>query len=364
MSTVGTAVAVGGLAAGFVLLSRTPRVRATTGMTGDGLISVIVPARDEEVSLPRLLASLAEQDIGQGGFEVVVVDDGSTDRAAAIARAARARVVSVDGPPPGWTGKAWACDVGVRAASGRLLVFLDADTRLAADGLRRLAAEHGREAPDGLLSVQPYHVTERAYEQLSAVCNIVPVMAAGLAAARPARSCRVAFGPCLVTTPDALRAAGGFESVRAEVVEDAALAARFRALGRRVHCRLGGDSVQFRMYSGGVRSLYEGWVKSLAGGSVRAGALPTAGAVLWVSGALAVSVALLRPEPIALGLWVAYAAQTWWMLRRLGRFRWWVAPAFPLPTLAFVVCFAASAAHRLTGRRVRWRGRRVPLGSG
>ncbi|MGH9060548.1 MAG: glycosyltransferase, partial [Acidimicrobiales bacterium] len=113
-------------------------------------VSVIVPARDEAASLPHLLASLAAQTEPAG--EVIVVDDGSRDDTAALAAAAGVTVVPAGEPPPGWAGKPWACHVGSEAASGDVLVFLDADVTLAPDGLGRLAARSGRAGRE-LLSV-------------------------------------------------------------------------------------------------------------------------------------------------------------------------------------------------------------------
>ncbi len=86
-------------------------------------ISVIVPARDEAARLPRLLDSLAAD---AQPYEVLVVDDRSTDGTAAVARAAGATVVPAE-RPAGWSGKAYACWAGAQAAQGDLLVFLDAD---------------------------------------------------------------------------------------------------------------------------------------------------------------------------------------------------------------------------------------------
>jgi len=316
-----------GLAAGTALLWRLPALP-----DGDGAasVSVIVPARDEARRLPPLLASLARQTLRP--HEVIVVDDASSDGTAAVAEAHGARVVRGEGPPDGWRGKPWACELGVRAATGDVLVLLDADVRLAPDALARLVAEHRRDA-GALVSVQPFHVTERPYEQLSAIPNVVSAMAS--------RGSKVAFGPCLVTSRGALRAAGGFESVRGEIVEDAALAARYE----RVRLFFGGEVVAFRMYEEGPDQLFQGWTKNLAGGARRAAVLPTLGAAVWVTGALAAAVSVL---------YLAYALQLAWALRRLGRFRWWAWAAYPVPVVGFVLLFLASVVGR---RRVRWRGR-------
>jgi glycosyltransferase involved in cell wall biosynthesis len=89
-------------------------------------VSIIVPARNEARNLPRLLPTLLSQ--AYPDFEVLVVDDASTDETAALAARAGARVLSTSGPPPGWTGKCNACWQGAQAARGEWLLFVDADT--------------------------------------------------------------------------------------------------------------------------------------------------------------------------------------------------------------------------------------------
>ena len=230
---------------------------------------------------------------------------------------------------------------------------------MAPDGIARLVHAHDTMAADGLLSVQPFHRVERVHEELSAVCNVVPVLASGMAAPGAWRS-SVAFGPCLLTRPDALWAAGGFDAVRREVVEDAALASPTARVGRSVRCLGGGGTVSFRMYPDGIGSLAEGWTKSLAGGAQGAALVPTLGAALWVTAGLAIIAAVARdPGPSTAAASVAFSGQLWWMLRRLGSFHWLTAVLFPIPLLAFVGLFARSLLLRLAGRPVRWRGRRV-----
>ena len=275
-------VAFVGWVSGWLLASRMPCLPHRRYGGSTRRLSVVIPARDEEHSLPRLLQSLATQ--SRTVDEVIVVDDESSDGTADSARRAGATVVSTEGPPEGWTGKTWACERGRQQATGELLVFLDADTWLAADALDRIDETHARQAAAGLLSIQPFHVTKRTHEQLSAGCNVVAVLASGIGL-RPHSNTTVAFGPCLAVTSEALANVGGFASVRRDVVEDIALANRFRARRLPVRAVLGRGAVSFRMYPTGLRSLVEGWTKNLAVGSSRAPLVSTVGAVMWVTGA-------------------------------------------------------------------------------
>lgn len=336
-----------------------------------GDVSVVVPARDEEGTLPALLASLRDLDLGVR--EVLVVDDASRDATATVARDAGAVVLPAGAPPVGWTGKAWACDVGARASRGDLLLFLDADTTLAPDALGGLLEVHARYG--GLVSVQPFHTVVRAYEQLSAYFNAVAVLASGAFRRRPGGR-PMAFGPCLLTSRADYERAGGHAAVRAEILDDVQLAAAYQRAGLPVRCLVGGPSVRMRSYPGGIRQLADGWTKNFASGASAAAPGPTLGAVAWIGLHHAVAVgAVLAVAETAIGdvagaqghpavwalAWVVVAAQLRSLLGRLGSFRWWSWLLFPVPLLAFDVIFARSLAGTVVRRSVRWRGREVRL---
>jgi 4,4'-diaponeurosporenoate glycosyltransferase len=344
-------------------------------------VSVVVPARDEEQTLPLLLDSVRRQ--GPAVTEVIVVDDASRDATAEVARAGGARVLPAGTPPPGWTGKAWACHSGAGAATGDLLLFLDADTVLAPGALAGLLDAHAGRG--GLVSVQPHHVVERPYEQLSAYFNVVAVMASGAftrstGADRPARPGDrppMAFGPCLLTSRAGHQEVGGHAAVRADILDDAALAAAYGRAGLPVWCAVGGDAVRMRSYPGGLRQLAAGWTKNIASGASAAAPSASAATVAWISAHHAVAVGALtslatsltgRGGSLVAGsalLWaVAYvgvALQLRWVLRRAGSFRWWAWALFPVTLLAFDLVFARSLALTVVRRSVPWRGRDVSL---
>ena len=311
--------------------------------------ALIVPARDEALVLPALLASLAGQ--LREGDELVVVDDASADETAAAARLGGARVVAAPALAAGWTGKASACSAGATATTAPVVVFLDADVVLVPGALDLVvaAAAAGR---DGLVTVQPWHAMHRPYEQLSVPFNLVALAGSGLTApwGRRVRP-RVAYGPVLATTRVAYEAVGGHAhpDVRGSIVDDVALARRYDG---RVTVAAGRPLATFRMYPAGVRQLVEGWTKNIAAGASSAPWWALALTVGWVW-------SMIGAPAAGWWCWLLSAAQVWVLGRRVGAVRWWAALLAPALAVWFLAVLAVSSWRRVRGRPVRWRGRDV-----
>ena len=319
------------------------------GLTG---VSVIVPARNEAENLGRLLPSL-----GGTGAEVIVVDDQSSDGTGDVARRHGATVVATEGPPEGWTGKAWACATGVDAADGELLVFLDADVVVEPGGLGRVVAEQRRRG--GLVSVLPWHDVPRPHEQLSAMFNLVaPMSVDAFTPLGERRRARGSFGPCIAVDRDLYERSGGHgaPNVRGAVLDDVELARAVHAVGEDVHLFGGrGSGLRFRMYPTGLAPLVEGWTKNFAGGATTTHPVTVLLIVGWLSGLIA---APFDPGPYGL-VYAAYAAQFLVLLRRVGGYWPLTALTFPIAVGFFVVVFARSAVRTFVRREVRWRGRSI-----
>jgi len=347
------------LGLGSLLLCRlSSRVSLPLRGSGPLDLAVVVPARNEAETLPGLLRSLADQE--RPAAEVVVVDDGSTDATAAVAKAGGARVVSAPPPPAGWNGKQWACHLGFGLTSSEVVCFLDADVELAPDALARVAAEV--EARGGLVSVQPWHHTGSAAEGLSLFPNLVSMMgvdAFGLLRGRIAPT--GAFGPVLAARRvDHIRA-GGHEAVRAAAMEDVALAGSYRRAGLPVTVFAGRGLATFRMYRGGVRSIFEGWLKGLGDGARRVRPPTLLAVAVWISGAASAPLLLVSRPALGAVLWAAYAAQLAWLSGRIGRFGVWSWVLFPIPLTFFLVALGRSTLAVLLHREVTWKGRRLKV---
>jgi glycosyltransferase involved in cell wall biosynthesis len=225
-------------------------------------ISVIVPARDEEASLGGCLQSL----VAQAGvpFEIIVVDDGSTDRTPALARSfPGVRVIEAGELPAGWSGKNHAMSVGAHEARGRFLLFTDADTVHLPGSLARTLLE-AQQRGAALLSYSPAQEVHGVWQKA-----VMAVIFAELAITYrpaevndPATRVAAANGQYLLISRAAYDAVGGHAAVRASLLEDVALARAVKASGRRIFFRYGPDAVRTRMYRS-FSQLREGWTKNL-----------------------------------------------------------------------------------------------------
>jgi len=340
-----------GLAAGIVAFGRTRRLPAEPA--GAAPITIVVPARNEHLSLGNLLGDLAGA--RPAGSRVIVVDDHSVDDTAAIAASHDfVEVVAAPELPSGWCGKPWACHTGAGLVDDGIIVFLDADVRVAPGALAAVAAE--TERAGGLVSVQPRHEVRRPYEHLSALFNVVALMGAGAGRRRPSG----VFGPVLASSVLDYRASGGHAAVSGAVVEDLALADRYRDAGLAISLFVGGRDIRFRMYPRGLSQLVEGWTKNFASG---AGATPPVRLALiagWVSALVSITVNVGGSAAFA-ALYVLAVVQLAVLFRRVGNYSIATALAFPALVVFFVGVFAWSAYRTLVRRTVSWSGRDIAI---
>lgn len=357
-----------GWALGWVAFGRIRYPVVTKAPIEPPAMAIVIPARNEERRLPLLLSDLAGY--RPPGSRVIVVDDASTDGTAEVAAEHDfVAVVRTEDPPPGWFGKPWACQTGADLTDTPLLCFLDADVRVLPGTLELLADRALHRG--GLVSMQPWHATERAYEQASALFNVISVMGVGMGAGitgRPAAPVG-AFGPMMATMRSDYDHVGGHAAVAAEVVEDIALAEVYREHDREVTLLPGRGLASYRMYPDGIGSLVEGWSKNFVLGA-RATPLPVMAMVfVWLATMGNMAGYLAEGLSGGVGLWgpaVAWAAFTTQlrsMFRVVGSFGWLTALLFPLLLAVFFLVFFRSLWLTLVRRQVRWRGRSLPLGS-
>ncbi len=330
--------------AGFVVASRFSASPAGSRPAARRRVSVIIPARNEAHNLPALLQSLARQE--EKPDEILVVDDGSTDDTAAVARSHGATVISSAPLPDGWRGKTWACHQGARAATGDLFCFIDADTWFEPGGFGRLLDMY----PGGAFSVLPYHAVRRPYESLSLFFNFS--MAAGTVP-------RGLAGQCLLVGRAEYWKSGGHESVSGRVLENFRLAEGFNEAGIPVASVTGCGIISFRMYPHGLTSLVEGWTKGFASGAGRTPPRVLLLVVAWMTGLMLpiIGAAVTGNWLMWVGAHLLAAVQTGVLVRRLGSFHPAAILFYPIPLVFFFSVFAWSALR--SGKKVTWKGRSI-----
>lgn len=247
------------------------------------VVSVIIPARNEAVSLGTCLESLvaqARKKVFSGSaepaqrslvsdegieYEIIVVDDGSTDRTVDVAQSYQVvRVVKAGELPRGWYGKSNACMKGASVARGRWLLFTDADTFHKPGSLARSVAE-AEEHGAALLSYSPQQEVHSLGERM-----LMPLVFAELACVYepkqvndPESPVAAANGQFLLISREVYDAVGGHAAVADDLLEDVALAGLVKQSARRLRFRYGGEMVRTRMYRS-FSQMCEGWTKNLA----------------------------------------------------------------------------------------------------
>ncbi len=368
-----------------------PSVQAAlTPERGDGPaaefeVTVIVPARDEERNLPGCLESLLRQT--EPGFalgrqwEIVVVDDGSSDRtrvlaedlfAAEVGRGPESATGLVVMEAPAWTagsagsgmtGKSAACWAGSQVARGAWLLFTDADTLHELGSVSRSLREAERHGV-ALLSYSPRQIVQGLLQR-----TVMPLIFSELASVYPPAKVNDAGSPLaaangqfLLVEREAYIDAGGHRAAGMNVVEDVALARSVKRAGKAIRLRAAPEALSARMYAT-TGEMVAGWTKNLAS------LMPSpVGLALW----RVLDILLLAGLPVIALVWPGLI---WWQqaaiwlvwARTLLRFYTRVARAHAgaldtaisplgLPLLVFLL-LRSTVQHRMR-HEVVWKGRR------
>jgi chlorobactene glucosyltransferase len=341
----------------------------------EGAVSVIIPARNEEMNIERVVRSVARQGSVR---EMIVVDDASTDRTPEILAGLcreipQLRTLRLDSLPAGWIGKTHAASAGAENTTGEWLLFTDADTEHLPGSLEAMLLRAWEEKA-GLLSLSPGQQTLTWWEK-----SIIPYVFVQLAltfpfeeVSDPASPRAAANGQFLLVRRSVYNEVGGFEAVRGEILDDVALARRVKRCGGRLVFLPGAEWVRTRMYSS-FGEMWQGWSKNL---------YLLYGSNLWPV-LKALSAALVLDVLVPLGFVVlAILAGLWevtgWMLlaallcfggavlrqwsygrnlQRLGFERRLAAYQFAGAALFSLLLLNSVRAYRLAGG-VHWKGRR------
>jgi glycosyltransferase involved in cell wall biosynthesis len=235
--------------------------------TSAPLVSMIIPARNEEKNIANCLEHLLNQTYPN--CEVIVVDDRSSDRTPQILEDFKKnsrlvfKMIRIDKLPSGWTGKNYAVFTGSRAANGEWFLFTDADTTHKPESLETAMALCAERKID-FLTLAPEVESKSFWED-----TVQPLAVGSLALwfdpdkiNDPKNPIVLANGQYLLIRREAYEKVGGNESVKDRVVEDVELAKKMRAAGYLVQFLDGTRLYSTRMYSS-LREIKTGWIRIL-----------------------------------------------------------------------------------------------------
>lgn len=233
------------------------------------VVSVLIPARDEEWNIRECLDSVRLQ---PGVREVIVYDDHSADRTRAVVEVAaaqdgRIRLARTEALRPGWYGKPFACSRLAAEAKGDWLLFLDADARLAAGAMAGMLAEAQHRGITMLSCWPRLEMRTFAERLLMPLLNFVvfTMYPAPLAAWRRDASLGIAHGACILCERRSYESVGGHAAVASEIFEDTRLSQVWRERGAQSLCLDGQRVVRARMYAG-AREIWHGFRKNFRAG--------------------------------------------------------------------------------------------------
>lgn len=341
------------------------------------LVSIILPARNEERNINTCLSSL----LGQcyANLEVIMVDDESTDRTAELAQAPASRdsrLTIIEGTPlpRGWIGKNHAVYQAMQRAKGDWLLFTDADTVHSPQALASALDLAVREKADMLCLFSHQH-QDTFWEKVVQPAVLLAIFALGGTAqeANDPRSPVVKTnGQFMLIRRDVYESIGGHEAFKGDIVEDLALARNVKRAGFRLLLADGRALVTTRMYAS-LKEIWQGWSKNMCSadtGESRLqrmtmytlyGLVSTAPLVVLVwSGAAFV----MTPDPLVAVAGLQSAAQISFLVllrvkvNRLFKVRPWYALGHPLAGAVFLAMLIGCGLRALVRRSVVWKGRR------
>ena len=331
-------------------LSQLPQAISETRLPS---LSIIVPARNEAANLKQLLPSLGAVSY-DGTWEVIVVDDNSTDDTARIAQSYGVRVLQLSELPEGWAGKTHACHQGALAANGQWLLFTDADTIHHSCGPAWAVTFATRRQIDGL----SIFFKQNCSGTLDALALSVAFagLFVGLSPNSPTLN-----GQYILLRHDVYWGSGGFSTVAGESMEDLALGHHLRKMNYQVPLLRSDEVATVQMYQD-AGTLWHGLTR-MGAGSLRWMGMRSLMTALFITSVMVPVLALLnavvlgRQRRRALISWLVVALSFVPWARRFGA--GWLALLAPIGALIVQIAAVWGLVRRIFGRGTHWKGRQV-----
>ncbi|WP_339809899.1 glycosyltransferase family 2 protein [Paenibacillus sp. FSL R7-0189] len=350
-----------GCLSGFILFRKNILAADHEHFQGPEKLSIIIPARNEEYNLRFLLDSLQLQTVTP--YEIIVVDDFSEDRTKEIAESYGVKVIANSSLPEGWTGKSWAVWNGYLQASGDIFAFLDADIRLKPNALASLLK--ARELSKGVISVVPFHHTEKLFEKLALIMNMLGILTF-TSVFEKNNAKKGLYGSCILALRQDYEKVNGHQSIRSEVLDDLSLGEKFIAAGVPIRNFIGYGLVSFRMYPKGIKSEIEGFSKGAVLSTSTLSPRTIIPIALWVVGLIISETVFIFANtswglPLLIG-YLLYMFQLFYFIKYVGGFGIVIPVFHVVATLFFILIMLYSIYQVVFLRHVSWKGRHIQVG--
>ncbi len=362
-----------------------PRLEPETDRLPEGteapLVSVIIPARNEERNIEACLRSFLDQTYPN--LEIIVYNDRSEDGTEAVARRVaeeaekgeegkNIKIINGESLPEGWVGQIWGNVRGAEAAKGRWLLFTDADTQHSPRQVEAAVSYCLRENAD-FLSLYPAMEAKSIWERIVQpfVFWSYWLWYSPAAVANPRSEKATASGVFIMARRETYEESGGWEKVKDCIPDDFAFAESVKHSGGRTHMILGVKTMKVRMYRD-LAEIWEGWNRYFLSGMDNSVPLAVVSLIYYVGFNIlpfaVLPVALLAGKSlIALSSAAAAGGLLYSRIRsnRLFHVEWWSALLHPAASLIVTAVVLNSLYRRFTGRGIRWKDRvYVPVESG
>lgn len=317
------------------------------------LVSVIIPARNEEKSLPKLLESLLKADYPN--YEILVVDDHSEDLTYELAGKFPVTVIRAPLKPDGWIGKSWACYIGSCFANGELFLFTDADTVHTSTGLRE-AVVSLLSSKAVLLSAPSFHQNNYWWEKLLGPFHFLITIAA-TPFNKPNLKNPYAIGQYLLFEKEFYLSIGGHTAISGSLAEDVDLARMTIANGGHYQLHTHSRLYEVQMYNN-FTEFISGWSRL-----IRIGMQYMEISSMIISTLAIFALFSIFHEIGSVIYWVPTLLTLiciWQVQQATGYYSIWGIIFFPLGLVLFMLLGIWAVISQVLHLPLKWRGRMYP----
>ena len=327
--------------------------------SGD-LVSVLIPARNEENNIVNILTDLINQD--HENVEIIVFNDQSEDNTAAIVNSfiekdKRITLINSEGLPEGWLGKNYACHKLSENATGKYLLFLDADVRVG-NKLLDNAVSFTRRHNTGLISIFPKQIIISLGEKITVPnMNFILVTLLPLILVRKSGfpSLAAANGQFMFFRSDIYRKIHPHKLMKGNMIEDISIAREFKKKGIKIACLLGDDKITCRMYRGfpeAVNGFSKNVIEFFGGSFIMA-------LLFWLVTTFGFAVILFTLSPVFLYVYLTIYLLTRIFVSAASSQNICVNIVFILPLQLSLGLFIYKAFINKNFRKFQWKGREI-----